>query len=95
MNVIERRTKAKSILITGWEELVESGEFSLEDMLESLTEQVEENCQGWDCSTEELDNSPELFDIMGYDEDMTDEQIDEWLEIVQEAAREFILKWEG
>lgn len=86
---------AKSKLIGSWESLITSGEMSKEEMIESLNEQIDMNCQGWDASLEELDYQPELIEIMEYDEDLTDEQVDEWLHVVQYAARAFLDKWEG
>lgn len=86
---------AKSKLIDNWEGLVICGEMDKEEMIESLREQVNMDCQGWDASLEELDYQPELLEIMGYTEDLTDEQVDEWLHVVQDAAIDFLNKWEG
>lgn len=86
---------AKFKLINNWENLIICREMSKQEMIESLREQVNMDCQGWDASLEELDCQPELLEIMGYTEDLTDEQTDEWLHIVQDAARDFLNKWEG
>lgn len=87
----ERRNAAIVKLINNWRELVRTGEMGKYEMIESLQEQVDKNCQGWDMSLEELDLDPTLGFIMGYDIDyMTDEQVDEWEDIVDEAARIYL-----
>lgn len=83
--------KAIERLISNWKQLVNNGDFSYEEMRESLTVQVERSCQGWDSSLEELDSDPELYEMMGYDEDeLTDEQMDEWTEVVCRAAQKYL-----
>lgn len=78
-------------LMNAWTESVTAGDFTHEDMAQSLTEQVERNCQGWDSSAEEMECHPELAKAMGIDpEDPTDEQIDEWLGVVTEAAKRWL-----
>lgn len=84
------REKAIQRLLENWRSLVKNGEFDAEEMIESLTEQVEHASQGWDASLEEFESDPELYDIMGYNEDLTDEQVDEWQKIVEEAARMYL-----
>lgn len=87
---MNNRNEAIQRLVNNWNELVECGDFDADEMIESLTEQIDGACQGWDSSLEELDSDPELKDIMGYDEELTDEQANEWLDIVTEAARKYI-----
>ena len=85
----EAHEMAIAILVERWAELVESGEFTQEEMVKSLNEQIDANSQGWDASAEELDE--ELIEVMGYDEDeITDEQLEDWLAVVQEAARRYL-----
>lgn len=89
------REQAIERLIADWSELVASGEIDAEELRNSLTEQAECNCQGWDSSMEDLEGDPELANIMGYNiDDMTDEQVDEWTQIVTEAARRYLNKEE-
>ena len=82
--------KAIEKLIQNWKQLVENGDFDAEEMRQSLEEQVNGGCQGWDASLEELEADPELAEIMGYGEELTEEQEDEWLEIVTEAAKRYL-----
>lgn len=82
--------KAIEKLIQNWKQLVENGDFDAEEMRQSLEEQVNGGCQGWDASLEELETDPELAEIMGYGEELTEEQEDEWLEIVTEAAKRYL-----
>ena len=90
------REKAIEKLISNWKGLVENGEFEPEEMRESLWEQANHAGQGWDSSFEEFESDPELLDIMGYDlDEMTDEQDDEWVEIVTEAAKRYLEKEES
>lgn len=85
------REKAIQRLLENWRSLVDNGDFSAEEMIESLTEQVEHTSQGWDCSTEDLEEDPELAEMLGYDIDsMTDDQWNEWQEIVTEAAKIYL-----
>ena len=78
--------KAIDRLIFNWERLVAEGDFTEEEMVDSLTEQVDAGSQGWDSSMDELDADPELYNIMGYGDDLTNEQADEWTNIVVRAA---------
>lgn len=88
-----QKNKAEKMLIANWNALVREGEFTREEMTDSLTDQINADGQGWDMSLEELDSQPELMEIMGYDEDgLTDEQADEWLTVVQDAARKWLDK---
>lgn len=87
---IDMREKAIARLIEDWRSLISDG-WLPEDVNGSLREQVEQNVQGWDSSMEDLEADPSLGDIMGYDiDDMTDEQVDEWCDIVTEAARRYL-----
>ena len=84
-----RKEEAIKALIANWKELVKNGEFSAKEMRESLMEQINADCQGWDSSEEDL--TEEIARILGYDiEDMTDEQLDEWEGIVSEAAKRYV-----
>lgn len=88
-----QRNKAEEMLIANWDALVREGDFSREEMADSLTNQINAYGQGWDMSLEELDSQPELIGIMGYDEDgLTDEQADEWFAVVQSAAQKWLNK---
>lgn len=89
-----QKNKAEKMLIANWNALVREGEFTREEMTDSLTDQIDADGQGWDMSLEELDNQPELIEVMGYDEGgLTDEQVDEWLAVVQGAARKWLDKY--
>lgn len=77
-------------LVEIWRQMIEDGEFDAEEMRQSLEEQAYGGCQGWDNSLEELECHPELGEMLGYDEDLTDEQFDQWQEIVIEAARRYL-----
>lgn len=87
---MSKKQEAIRRLVSNWEDLVECGDFSEEEMVESLIEQIDGGCQGWDSSLEELDADPELLDIMGYDEELSDEQVEEWAGIVTEAAKKYV-----
>ena len=84
------KNKAIKKLVSNWEKLVNEGDMTLEAMIESLEDQI----SGYlDLSAEDLEGDSELAEIMGYDIDnMTDSQIDEWYEIVNEAAIKFMHK---
>lgn len=72
-----------------WAAMVENGEFDAEEMEMSLEEQINGGCQGWDCSLEEADINPDLVDELRLDLDDEEGQ-EEWLEIVQDAARRYL-----
>lgn len=82
------RSKAINKLIYNWRQSVENGDMEPEAMVESLEEQV----SGYrDMSFEDLDGDRELAEIMGYEvETMTDAQVVEWQEIVNEAAQRYL-----
>lgn len=82
--------KAIERLVQNWKQLVQNGDLEEQEMIESLKEQVNGGCQGWDSSLEELETDPELAEIMGYGEELTDEQESEWLGIVIEAAKRYL-----
>lgn len=87
------REKVIGRLISNWKDLVDTGAFTEEDMLSSLEMQVEHSGQGWDMSLEDLEADPGMAEMMGYDIDnMTDEQVDEWREVVEEAAERYLAK---
>lgn len=87
------REKVIERLISNWKDLVDTGAFTEEDLHNSLEMQVEHSGQGWDMSLEDLEADPEMAEMMGYDIDnMTDEQVDEWQEIVKEAASRYLTK---
>lgn len=82
------KEKAIEKLIANWERLVAEGDMEPEAMAESLRDQV----SGYmDLSAEDLEGDPELAEMMGYNiDDMTDEQVDEWKEVVEEAAKRYL-----
>ena len=77
---------AIKILIETWRNLVKEGEFTKEEMEESLIAQI----GGYeDTSLEDLTDG--LAEIMGYDIDnITDVQMKEWYDIVNEAAERYM-----
>ena len=89
-----KRAMAIKRLIQNWRQLVKNGDFDAEEMRQSLEEQINGGCQGWDASLEELEIDPELAKIMGYGEELTDEQVEQWCGIVVEAAQKY-LKYEA
>lgn len=81
-----KREMAKEILKANWAELVSSGDMDIEDMVGSLEDQI----SGYeDLSLDEL--TEEMAETLGWEfADLTDEQVDEWKEIVEEAAKEWL-----
>lgn len=78
-------------LVGRWKRVVFFGDFDKEEMRKSLEEQVYGGCQGWDSSLDGLEINPDLAEDMGYDvENMTDEQLAEWRDIVIEAAKKYL-----
>lgn len=80
-------TTAKETLKANWNELIATGDMTAEEMAESLQNQI----SGWeDLSADEL--TPQMAEILGWDiEDITDEQTEEWREIVNETAKEWLV----
>ena len=79
-------TTAKKTLMSAWDGLIASGDMTAEEMAESLRDQI----TGYaDLSAEEL--TGEMADILGWDiDDITDEQLDAWCDIVDAAAKEWL-----
>lgn len=88
-----KRAEVIKELAARWAAMVESGEFDAEEMKMSLEEQVNANCQGWDCSLEEAEINPDLVEELDLDLE-TEEGQEEWLSVVQDAARRY-LGWIG
>lgn len=80
------REMAKANLKANWAELVSSGDMDLEELVRSLEDQID----GYeDLSLDEL--TEEMAEILGWEfGDLTDEQVDEWEEIINEAAEEYL-----
>lgn len=80
------REVIKAELKQRWAELVADGNMTEEELRQSLQDQVD----GYlDLSMDEIQEQD--TERMGWEYgDMTDEQMDEWTEIVNEAAREYL-----
>lgn len=78
----------KAELKSRWAEVVASGDMTEEDMIASLQDQVD----GYlDLSMDEIQEYD--AERMGWEYgNMTDEQMDEWEKVVNEAAREYLNK---
>lgn len=84
-----RIDRAIEMLLDRWHALVDNGDMSAEELEESLQEQVDMGCQGWDSCEDDLEE--DIAAVMAYDlDDMTEEQWDEWLEVVQTAAKMYL-----
>lgn len=82
------RERAKEILRRNWREVVKDGNLTEEELRNSLEDQI----SGYlDLSMDEL--TEEECEAMGWEYgNMTDEQMDEWTEIVNETAKEYLAK---
>lgn len=86
MTHITNTTRAKEILTASWQTLIDNGDMTAEEMAESLQDQIDGYA---DMSLDELD--PILADLMGMDiDDLTDEDLDTWRDLVNETAREWL-----
>lgn len=80
------REMAKANLKANWAELVSSRDMDLEELVGSLEDQI----NGYeDLSLDEL--TEEMAETLGWEfGDLTDEQVDEWKEIVNKSAEEYL-----
>lgn len=86
MTHITNTTRAKEILTASWQTLIDNGDMTAEEMAESLQDQIDGYA---DMSLDELD--PILADLMGMNiDDLTDEDLDTWRDLVNETAREWL-----
>ena len=80
------REMAKARMREAWTELVACGEWSEDQMVDSLHDQIDGYC---DMACEEL--TDEMAVLMGWDiDDLSDDQLDEWESIVNEACTEWL-----
>lgn len=87
---------AISALVEAWNETVDEG-FGETEMAQSLIEQIEGGCQGWDASVEDAEDHPDIALMIGLDPEAEPEDPDEmedlwetWGRVVGEAARRWL-----
>lgn len=85
------RENAKTAIRAAWDELTASGDFTTEEMTESLKDQLAKASQGWDAGYDS-DLTDEIAQTLWNKnaEDLTDEEIEEFQTIDDEAAQEWL-----
>lgn len=84
-------------LVAAWDAMVAEGEMDEMELAQSLAEQADGGCQGWDSSMEDAESHPELALLVGLDpesEDDQDEAMEAWGRVVGEAARQWLRQHE-
>lgn len=92
----DNERKAVNMLAKAWDTMVGNmaGDMDEIEMAQSLINQIEGGCQGWDMSVEDAEDHPEIAALVGLDMDADpDEQEDAWEawgRVVGEAARRWL-----
>ena len=83
---MDNRQKVKAILMAGWNGLIMGGCITYDELTDSLLGQI---TGGEDMSADEL--TDDLAELMGWNPSaITESQYKVWMDIVDEAAREYM-----
>lgn len=85
---MDKREQAIAELMAGWDKLISDGDMTTKEMVESLIDQM----SGYqDMSADEL--TDDLAELMGWNPSaITDDQLDAWRDLVNEAATRYMYK---